>query len=396
MAQQDNVGALVTYGIESAIGTSPSGSGTSQRLRRVSSSLNLSRPPFQSAEVRPDFQVSAMRLGGHQVGGAIEGELSIGTWDDFLDALLRTTAAGGASASNSDFTSITVSGGTATIGSGSFLSKGFKIGDIVRFTGMSAAANNNTNFRITSLTASTLTTSPALTDMTSDTSFTMAVVGHKSVMGTSKTSFTIEHYFPDTDEGELFSGCRLSGAAFNLQPNGMAGISLQFMGLKGQNISGSSAPYFTSATAATVSDVLTAIEGGIRLGGAERADITGLNFQVAQNQQMQPVIGSLYSPDVFYGRMLVSGNLTAFYSKATADLFVNETVADLVFAANASGGAPQDFICFNMQNVRLSSAQKTIAAEGGLIAQHSFQALLKTGGSGTAYDQSSLVIQRSN
>jgi hypothetical protein len=37
-----------------------------------------------------------------------------------------------------------------------------------------------------------------------------------------------------------------------------------------------------------------------------------------------------------------------------------------------------------------------VAASGGVVVTFPYQALLKTGGAGTAFDQSTLTIQRSN
>jgi hypothetical protein len=58
--------------------------------------------------------------------------------------------------------------------------------------------------------------------------------------------------------------------------------------------------------------------------------------------------------------------------------------------------SPEGFIAFNMQNVRLNAASKQVGANGGLLVQFPYQAILKVGGTGTAFDQSTLTIQRSN
>jgi hypothetical protein len=43
-----------------------------------------------------------------------------------------------------------------------------------------------------------------------------------------------------------------------------------------------------------------------------------------------------------------------------------------------------------------TAANKQVAASGGVMVTFPFQALLQAGGSSTAYDQSTLTIQRSN
>jgi hypothetical protein len=49
-----------------------------------------------------------------------------------------------------------------------------------------------------------------------------------------------------------------------------------------------------------------------------------------------------------------------------------------------------------MQRVKFTGVNKTVGPDGGVVATFPFQALLKTGGAGTTFDQSTLVIQRSN
>jgi len=77
----------MAYVEETTAGTTPSSPGF-QTLRHNSTSLGLSKNTLQSEELRSDRQVSHFRHGTRQVGGDIVGELSYGTFDDFLAAVL--------------------------------------------------------------------------------------------------------------------------------------------------------------------------------------------------------------------------------------------------------------------------------------------------------------------
>lgn len=403
MPIQEQVAVLVTYAAESTWGTAPAAGGPSQRLRRVSSNLNLAKDTFASNEVRADQQIAVYRHGGHRVAGAIQVELSTVTCDDFLEALMRGTWTAGVSKSQVQFASAVSDNAASsfTFGGGDALTEGFKIGDVIRFTTLAATANNNVNFRITNISGAsnrTLTVTPApATDAVADTSFTVAVVGRKLAMGTTKRSFAIEHSYPDIDIAELFVGCRVSGCSLQVPPNGIATASFEFMGRDASVLSAANAPYFTAATAAGASDVLTGIGGSVRLGGVEQAILTGMDLQIAGNMSSAPVIGSVLVPNIFPGRLVVTGNVSFFLQdEVLLNLFVNETAADLVVQMQASGAAPQQFIVLNMQNVKLGAAQKQPGVDNGVLVQAPFQALLKVGGAATAYDQSTLVIQRSN
>ena len=404
MTIQTSVGVVLAYAAESTFGTAASAGGTSQYLRRVSSSLATTKDSFSSNEVRPDYQVADLRHGMRSARGTIEGELSIQTYDDFLQAVLGGTWTTGVSCSPSDFaTGVTVatSGTTSTLtfaGAGNLLTKGFKIGDIVRATGLTATANNGKNYRIVALTSTVMTVNAVLTAQAQQASgWTVAVAGKKLLVGTNKRSFTIEQNYSDVDVTELFTGCRINSASFRVVPNGMTTVSFEVLGQNGQVLASASAPYFTSPTAAPATSIVSGLDGGLRFGGAEQAVVTGIDLNFTNSMSMQPVIGTNLAPDVFQGRKVCTGTISAYLeNESLLNLFLNETEADLTATLLTSTGTPQDFITLNMQRIKLSGISHSIGAEGGVIAQFPFQALLANGGSGTTADLSTLAIQRSN
>lgn len=397
MTVQENVGVLVTYAPEVTFGTPEAGSGASQRLRRTTSSLALQKDTFQSNEVREDQQISAFRHGGHRVSGAVEGELSVQSYDDLIQAAMRSTWATGVALSEADFTSITIATGVWTLGSGNPSTLGLRIGDIIDVTNLSVSANN-TRYRITAMTTTTFTAikvsdGSVAADNSLDTACNIAVVGKKLTFGTTKRSFTFEHSYPAIDIARRFDGCRIGGMSVRVPPNDKAMISFDVMGQKGAILSAGSAPHFTNATAAPNTDVLTGIEGGLRMGGVEQGIVTGFDLQISHNLNTTPVIGTPYVPDIFYGRIVVTGNVSFYLQdKELLEAFYNEEEIDLVLVCEDAAGT--GFIAFNMQRVKLGAATDAPAGDGGVVASAPFQALLKT--AGTGYDQTTLSIQRSN
>src|SRR5689334_10997153 len=166
---QENVGVILTYGIQSDIATAASAGGTSQRIRRVSSSLAPIKDTFASNEVRPDQQVSDFRHGGKSGRGAIAGELSTQSYDDFIAAVMRNTWSSTVALTQSDFTSLAVSSGVITLGGGNPSTLGLRIGRYYDFAGMSVSGNNM-RARIVAMTSTTITTYPTLADQSADTS----------------------------------------------------------------------------------------------------------------------------------------------------------------------------------------------------------------------------------
>lgn len=412
MPIQPNVAATITVGAESTFGTAAATSlVTAQRTRRVSSSLAGTKAAFASNEVRGDQQVSDVRHGTFGVAGGIQGELSTVSYDLLLAALMRSTWGSAVSMLHGVWTSpnvgFTVLGGgvfRATFGAsgGSLITVGFRVGDIVRFTALAAgpAATSlvNNYLRITAITATTMDFTFCNADLTmlaspTNATFTMEVVGRKLLNGTLKPSFTIEQSYDDIDVSELFTGVRVGGGSFRVAPNGNATVGFDFAGRKPEVLTGASAPYFTAPVAEGVTGVVNGIGGSIRVAGVDQAVITGFDLNVTLNLSAPPVVGPRFVPDIFYGRTVVTGMVTAFLETSSMiAAFLNESEVEI--AALVPGAvANSDFLAFNMQRVKLMGAQKQLGPEGGVIVQFPYQAMLK---SGSGFDTSTLVIQRSN
>ena len=142
---------------QSALGTAASGA-SAQLFRRVTSTLNKKKAFYKSNEIAPSMQRSDGRHGVVSVDGTINGELSVGGYTTFIGSVLRSAAwsAGVSSGALTDVTAAVTSGanGTFTTAAANFLTLGFKIGMVVRWTGWTTtgAPNNAHNFLITTLT----------------------------------------------------------------------------------------------------------------------------------------------------------------------------------------------------------------------------------------------------
>lgn len=401
MGVQTSVGTTIAYKAETDFGSAP-GATSAKYLRRVSTGLNLAKDSFASNEVRSDQEVADLRHGGRSARGNIDGELSTETYDDFLEAVLRGTWAAGVSAAPAQFATgltIATAGGNTTFtfaGSGNLLTIGFKAGDVIRCTGLTATANNAKNLRVTAVTSTTLTVAGThATQAQQSSGWAVAVAGRKLMTGVEKRSFHIEQRYDDAGVYELFSGVRINGATIGIQPNGMATISFDMMG---QNGVPSDAAYFTTPTAETTTGVLSGVDGTMRVGSADLAILTGLQINVTNNLSMPPVIGSVIAPEIFYGRKVITGSLSAFLADETLlAAFSAETEVAIAALIAGAGSEPKPFLHLFMPRVKLSGGTKTVGPDGGVIVQYPFQALLPTGaGSGTQFDAASLVIQRSN
>jgi hypothetical protein len=397
MPLQSNVNVELRYGAETVLGTQSIAAG--QTLRRVSSTLALAKDAFTSNEVRPDQQVFDARHGVRRVAGNIQGELSTRTYDDFIEASLRGTWTTGvaitqATASMSTATLAATTGattGTFTASAGSFITSGLRVGDVFRVTGQ--AANVNRNFRIMGMTATTLTVFPAPSTATAAATWGITVQGRKLTTGVLQRSFSIEQFYPDIDVAETFLGCRIGEMQVSLPPTGMATASFGVQGVNMLSTTAAQAPVFVTPAAPTATNILAGVNGSLSVAGAPSAIVTQLDFTVSNNLNSQPVVGSNLVPEIFYGRTVVNGTLSAYFENQTLlNYFINETEVALAVQMDDANGT--DFMAFRFNRVKLMGATKTVGPDGGVILQSPFQSLLSSGQTG--FDDGSLVIQRSN
>lgn len=400
------VGKLLAYKVETAYGTAPTASGA-QSLRRVSSSLDVTKETYQSAEIRASQQVADFRHGVRRVSGTVSGELSPQTYADWFGALLRRDFASVTAIASLSITIAagSVSGGlqtyTVTRSAGSWLTDGLKVGDVFRLTaGAFNAANLNKNLFVLALTATVATVvtlnGSTLTAEGPIASATATVTGKKTFAATSAhtdKSFSIEHWFPEVPSNELFTGCKMASAAVRLPPTGIATVE---WGIEGQNATTSASRYFTSPTASTATGVTAAVNGVLMVGGTPVAVVTGMDLTISGALSGDPVVGSNVIPQRFPGRVTASGNLSAYFdSGALRDAFLNETELSLATVLTTDNAANAHFISFVFPRIKLGGAQKN-DGETGIVQSIPFTAIENTaGGAGTASEASTVVIQDS-
>jgi len=401
MGTASGVFKQVTYKPETQYGVMPAAT-AAQAMRRVTSSLDLTKDTYQSNEIRPDFQVADFRHGLRKVGGSISGELSAKTWGDFVAAALKRDFTAGVSVTGA---SITVGGAagawTITRAAGSWITDGVKIGDVGRLTaGAFAAANLNKNFQVTGMTATVLTgivlnaSAMAAEGPIASASFT--VIGKKTFTpqaGHTDKSFSIEHWHPDVPAGEVFTGCKVSKVTFTLPATGMATVAVEFVG---KDVAPGTAQYFTSPTPVTVTGTMAAVNGVLKVGSASGGTITSASIEISSAQSSEPGIGSNTADQVATGRVIVTGQITAkFDSVALRDAFYNETEVGACLAFTADNTANSDFVAFSLSRLKLNGASKD-DGEKILIQTIPFQALLDAnGGAGKATEMTTLSVQDS-
>jgi len=388
-----------------ALATSASdldGSTGGKYLRRVASTLNLTKDTYQSNEIRSDRQIQDFRHGVKRVTGNVSGELSPGTYFDFMEAACRGTKSSAVSLSDSDLTSVTSDNGASTFifTGGNPVTLGLRIGDVIRFTGLAATANNSTNFLITGFGGTsnrTVSVYPApTTDAVADSSFTVTSNGTsgKAVYVPSSSfvsrKFGIEVYSSDTDVSQLYTECRVGGFNIQLPATGMGTIETTFMGRDMEVADAGSAPFFVSPSAATTTGCIAAVNGLLRIGGSTVGVVTGMNIQMSLNPSADAVVGQNFVPEIFLGRANVTGQMTAFFQdKTMINYFKNETEVSVLAYLTASSSAAADAISVYLPRVKVGGADVGTSGEGGQQITMPFQALKADGT--TAGDEATTI-----
>jgi len=383
-----------------------------QLLRRTSSNLDLKKATYQSKELRPDYQIADFRHGGRSADGTISGELSVGTYGAFMATVLRQAWQAVVTTGPVALLSIaptTGLQGTITTTGTSFLTLGFKLGDVVRMTGWATTGvtANARNFWITALTATVMTgqfldgVTPVPTKIAGD-NVTLVQAGKKTwanaVAGTqTNDSYSIEHWFSDILLSELFTGCRVSDMDIKLPATGMATIDIGMMGTDMQrNLGGVGVAYFTTPAPVSTGGILAAVNGALFMNGVQLGLVTGMDVKISASMTTGDVVAKNTRPDIFAGSMQISGQLTVYLQDATLrDLFVDEVECALRMAFTTSNAANADFIGITMDRIKVGGASKD-DGEKGLIMTMPYTALLNIyGGAGTSTQYTTLSIQDS-
>lgn len=371
----------VGYKKESSFGVL-AGNTSGKLLRRVTANFNLTKESYESAELRTDRQVADMRHGVRSADGTLNGELSSASYADFMGSVVGkdfVTVTLGAAAQ----TTVTAVGSVYTLvrATGSWLTDGLKVGMVIRASGLTTSGDNSKNLLVASLTATNAVVVPlngsTMTAQGTATSVTITAPGKQTFVpttGHTDDSYTIEEFYADIAQSEVYTGMKVNSLAIQLPATGLTTIDVAFAG-KDLTQTGTT-QYFTSPTAQGTTGIFAAVNGVMLVQGAPVALITSADFAIERATENATVVGSNSVADIFTGRIRVNGNLSVYFQDATfRDYFNAETPVSLVLSVTADSSATANFVAFTLPKVKLGSFTRD-DSELGLTASSSFQALL--------------------
>lgn len=359
-------------------------------VRYKSSKLDYKLEGFTSEEVRADRQIRDFRLGMKGVDGSIDCEMAVGAHDPLYEGALAGVWTAGTSVSGCT----TTSGNKIHRASGSFITDGYLIGDVLVVSGFGTSAHNGLA-RVAVVEAADLTMASSgtfgKTFVAGDSAGVVNLQGKRLKCGTTMKWYSIEQYFSDLVQYRLFKGCAVNEMSMKIQPKAIAEVSFTFLGQDTAAFQGSQ--FASSYSASPTGSPLDGFSGGLWEGGVASALVTGLDIKLANGRSVEGVLGSRVTPAIFEGRANITGTATVFFQDATAyNKFVNETESSIDILMVAPNGT--DFLRVVVPACKFSSGNVEPKAEGPIPISMDFQSILAT--SGTAPANTTLYMQRSN
>ena len=387
------------------------GNSGAQYLRRVGSTVGFAKDAYQSNEMSPTRQVVDLRLGTRRVQGDVSGELSPGTYKDFMEAVLRgtwdTTVALTQATSAMSSATITIAANTPpatpstiTASAGSWIASGLKLGDNIRLGSGFGVGNLGRNLRIIGITATILTVAETLVAEGPIATWAASRIGKKVFVPSSghvSRLFALEHNYSDSSVpfSQVFTECRAGKIAVHCPASGLATIDVGFTGRNMWPYSAGAAPFFQTVAPATTTPILASASGTLRVAGAGQAVITGMDFTIDLSPSATPVVGSNLVPDIFLGTTKVSGTMTAFFSDDMTlyNAFLAESHVSAMIRLETDATGSGNFLSFMFPKLTFTGADIQRSGEGGLPINLPFTATISDVAVGA--DSSVVIIQDS-
>lgn len=379
----EGINKVVIAKRESTWGVKASNTG-GQLYRRVTGSFQLEKDTYQSNEINTSQQVKDYRHGTRRSSGALSGEISGSAYTDFIQAALRRDFTSGVTTGAIIVLSTDETAGVSKFirSTGSFVTDGFKNGDVIDVSGFTSPQNNGI---FVSVAVSALEIivehfdedGVLVTEAAGDT-VTILAKGKSTYVpltGHTSDSFTVEEFYDDDNISRTFLGQIVDTMALNIAPNSMATIDFNFMGKNAEAPTGSQ--YFTSPTAQPSEGVYSGPDGLLILNGVASRKVTSLTLNVANGTTMEAVIGSVVNGAKSRGKVTVTGSLSAIFdSSAILGYFDDETEISLTYALRSADGT--ESFAVHMDRVKVNSSTLD-DGEKTVILSADFQALEATG-----------------
>ena len=364
--------------------TDPASTG-GQIWRHVDHNLSLARETFSPAEKREDKQQPIDKLGTKRVEATINALLSCASHKVALAAVLRgdwSTSA--VELDELGMTSVEADNATTkfTFAGGDPVSEGLRAGMIFRFSGLSETDNNGKNFLILGFGGASnreMTVYPAPETMSAESEFVLVTVGrcvYPPPSEQTRDKFAIEAYNSDNDLAKLYTEITFGGLTLTAAPNAHVQVSFTGMGRGRYVYTGAEAPFFASPTAAPTTEVISSMDGLLRLGNSTIGFLTALEMSYTTELAAPAQINreGLAAGVVRQGNAVIAGSFTLFELDGTYHgLYDEQTEFAIMAYMPASRAADGNAIAVFLPRVKITAQTPTVV-DGAKALQCTFSA----------------------
>lgn len=363
-------------------GVTPAGAVWKQ-LRNTGGFPALTRDALVSNELDGGRETSSIRTGNRQVAGEYAIELSQRSQDDLLAGAMTSEWVAGETVTGLSI-DVSASAKTFTRDTGSFITDGVEVGDLIYFSGLTG--DNAKPFFATTVTALVVTGAGIAHTLTNETDVTTALTtADKLGTGNLCKTFSILTWMKGrcggADSWIVTRGVEFSGFSIEQAVNAMVTGSFPFIGLNQEIMTSVPAGTFDDSFDAQpfASVDVTAFDGTAKLELIDTFTITNDNGTSAQF-----ALGDASVAFVERGRAANTFSLAGkLYDTVLLDKFLNETQVELSSIMSGPSGA----MSFTLKRAQFTAATPEIGGPESITLSIEGQA------TGTPM-QSSIVIQR--
>lgn len=341
-----------------------------KRLRHTGATPGVTKNTSISEELREDRQIADFRHGIVSIGGEINFELSYGSYDDVLQAVLLGEWA---PAINYAGTAIAVDDADQSY-NGTNLPL-LRAGDKFAVTGFTTSANNGLKTVVTSSATKIVVSGSTLVDEVAGDAVTLIAQRRVLKAGVERQSFTMLRHFTDMDPAEkayhTFLGTEFNTLSLSLTPGEKVTGSLGILGREpGLSVTPPADSTFGTATTSRVFDSFT---GSLKEDDTEIGIVTELSLSLENGLEPRPVLFSKYTLQPSIQRSNLTGQMTVYFENATMlEKFLNETSSSLDFTiTDLDGNSYRIFI----PNISYTGGQPDTTGQGSITLAMPFQAI---------------------
>lgn len=253
---------------------------------------------------------------------------------------------------------------------GSFITDGFRVGDVIIMTGFDVEAGNNLMTQITALTATVMTVRDDIGDADPDVG-TFNTTARIIKKGRVFQSYAIEKAFTDVDEFQLYTGGLINGFSLEVTSNGMITGTFNMLFKDGEN--GGSAYHSGTPGAVSANRPFDSFDGYIKEGTTANAQISSLSISLNNGFERNFVLMDNTCPQMTSGRSNATGTVTLYFADSSVyDKFVNETDSsiEIAFQDDVYNG-----FLVSIPRLKYTTADTPVNSDAAIINTMNFQAL---------------------